>query len=32
MSTTMILDGCYVATVDAAGTEYRAGHVVMSGA
>jgi cytosine/adenosine deaminase-related metal-dependent hydrolase len=31
MSTTMILDGCHVATVDAAGTEYGAGHVVMSG-
>ncbi len=28
--TTTVLDGCHVATVDAAGTEYRSGHVVLS--
>lgn len=27
---TTVLDGCFVATVDAAGTEHRDGHVVMS--
>ena len=31
MAGTLILDGCAIATVDAAGTEYRSGHVVISG-
>ena len=30
--TTTVLDGAHVATVDAAGTEYRSGHVVLDGA
>jgi cytosine/adenosine deaminase-related metal-dependent hydrolase len=29
--TVIAIDGCYVATVDAAGTEYRRGHVVFDG-
>ncbi|HLS79584.1 MAG TPA: 8-oxoguanine deaminase [Nocardia sp.] len=28
---TLVIDGCAVATVDAAGTEYRTGHVVLHG-
>jgi len=31
MAGAVVLDGCAVATVDAAGTEYETGHVVVSG-
>ena len=31
MTARRVLEGAYVATVDAAGTEHRAGHVVVDG-